>query len=241
MAADTPETKIIVATLARPYGATGLQSHFNTFLTYLRAQGVLTRLVTPFSFPGLVPKLVFAVRRVVGRINPSISVWWYETWHAYFLKLALRRALGTSGAAVVYAQCPLSARAALQARSSTTQRVVLVVHFNGSQADEWAVQAGLPRDGRIYREIKQRERDIIPAVDGIVYVSEFVKGRIRRRCPEAARVPSAVIPNFVSTPEPEITSVRNDLISIGTLESARTRLTSCASSPRPTSSASATA
>ncbi len=211
--------KIVVATLARPRGHTGVQTHFQAALEYWHAEGVAAELVTPFSGHAVLASLVFGVRRLVGRISPSVDVWWYEYWHFWFLRLALRRVLQAEPDAVIYAQSPLAARAALQARKDVRQKVTAAVHFNISQAEEWADQIGLPRGGRVHRNIREREATILPSVDGLVYVSNFAKSQIEQAIPRTQHVPSLVLPNFVVRSNGHRPSTPSrDLISIGTLE-----------------------
>ena len=136
-----------------------------------------------------------------------------------FLRNALRRRLAEIGDCVIYAQGPLAARAALRARRGPHQRVVMAVHFRISQADEWADKKQIKRDGTVFRAIRQVEREVIPQVDGLVYVSRWARDALLSWLPEAAAVPSAVIGNFVAPlqlerdPEP-----LGDLVTIGNLE-----------------------
>ena len=60
-----------------------------------------------------------------------------------------------AGDCVIYAQCPLAARAALRARRGSHQRVVMAVHFRISQADEWVNMKQIRRDGRVFRAIRR--------------------------------------------------------------------------------------
>ncbi|MPZ48197.1 MAG: glycosyltransferase [Dehalococcoidia bacterium] len=211
--------KIIIATVARPSGTTGVQTHFNTFLGYLRQQGTESDLVTPFSYLKPLALAVFAVRSVVGPLSPSFSVWWFEKWHYLFLQRALRRVLKRQGPAIIYAQCPLSAKAALETRAGLEQRVVLVAHFNVSQAEEWTNLLGLPRGGLVYEAIRHREAEVLPRLDGIVHASSFVRDTIEDVIPAVCSVPALTLPNFVSSPAAdEESGAGNDLISIGTLE-----------------------
>lgn len=108
---------------------------------------------------------------------------------------------------------------ALQVR--TTQPVVMVTHFNTSQADEWADEGELPRDGRLFRSIRSSEERVLGGLDGIVYVSEFTRAGLEARLPALRDVPGAVIPNAVASrpathgrAEP-----RADLITVGRLDS----------------------
>ncbi len=119
-----------------------------------------------------------------------------------FLRQALRRRLAAAGDCVVYAQCPLSARAALRARRGPHQRVVMAVHFRISQADEWADKGEISHDGLVFRGIRRLERQVIPRADGLVYVSRWARNALLGWLPQAAAVPDAVIDNFV-TPHPD--------------------------------------
>ena len=135
---------------------------------------------------------------VLERCSGPASVAWYRHWHEVFLRNALRRHLAEVGDCVVYAQGPLAARAALRARRGPHQRVVMAVHFRISQADEWADKKQIRRDGTVFRAIRQMEREVIPQVDGLVYVSRWARNALLSWLPEAAAVPSAVIGNFVA-------------------------------------------
>jgi hypothetical protein len=61
--------------------------------------------------------------------------------------------------------------AALAARAGPHQRVILAVHFRISQADGWANKGQIAREGRVYRWIREMECQVVPRVDGIVFVS----------------------------------------------------------------------
>jgi len=120
---------------------------------------------------------------------------------------------------VVYAQDPLAARAALRARTSRRQQVVLVVHFRISQADEWADKGEIRAGAAVYRAIRGVEREVIPQVDRLVFVSRWAQEALLSWIPEAGSVPSAVISNFIApldrVREP---GVQADLVTVGSLE-----------------------
>lgn len=208
---------IAVATIMRTRGETGVQTHFGVFRDYLAAEGQAAACLTPFCNPRMAVYPVFAARRVIGRLHRPSSVWWYRHWHYVFLKRALKRLCADGRARVLYAQCPLSAKAALEARVCEAQRVAMAVHFNVSQADEWADKGMLRKGGEYYRAIRLLERAVLPRLDGLVFVSRFMRDTLAEAIPEIARVPSAVIPNFIPLP-PEARDKSRDLISIGTLE-----------------------
>lgn len=216
---NTTDMPIIIPTLLHEQGPTGVQAHFNSFRKYLEKQGIPVYVVTPFEVRRALSYPMFGIRYAFDRLHGGASVWWYNHWHYVFLKQALGRWLKDGRPAVIYAQCPISAKAALEVRNPSTQRVVLIVHFNVSQANEWAERGKISIDDTVFRGIQRLEQSVLPRVDGIVYVSRFMQEQLRARIPGIERVNAAVIPNFVSPPAGDVGDVEpGDLISIGTLE-----------------------
>jgi glycosyltransferase involved in cell wall biosynthesis len=210
---------IVIATLMHERGQTGVQTHFNAFVSYLRSNNKTVVVVTPFSAPGWYVWPIFAVRRVLEPISSSVGVWWYRYWHRLFLQWSLHRLLRDRSNAVIYAQCPLAAQAALNAKTSGTQRVAMVVHFNVSQADEWAEKGSIRKDGVYAQQIRQLEARILPQLGGVIYVSTFMQRELCRRIEALSAVRSVVIPNgCVSPANVGSTEIEFDLINIGTLE-----------------------
>ncbi|MFI5731318.1 glycosyltransferase family 4 protein [Kribbella sp. NPDC051587] len=210
-------SEVVIATLMRLEGPSGLQSHVRTFDTYLQDQHEPVSVISPFSArsPFVLP--IFAARIGVRKLSRPAAIRWHEYWHAHYLEAALRRHLASRPDAVIYAQCPISAGVALRVR--TTQPVVMVAHLNISQADEWADKGEIPRDGALFRAIRDHEADVLSRLDGIVYVSGFNKSQLEERIPALRKVPNAVIPNPVpdSTQSADATVVA-DLVSVGGLE-----------------------
>ncbi|HEY1733371.1 MAG TPA: glycosyltransferase, partial [Acidimicrobiales bacterium] len=118
---------MVIATLLPASGGNGVQTHFVELMRFLDAEGVPVSLVTPFSYGGVVRDAAFGIRRVVAPFSGSADVAWYRFGHVVFLQQALRRQLATVDDAVVYCQCPVSALAALRARRSSRQKVVMAV------------------------------------------------------------------------------------------------------------------
>jgi glycosyltransferase involved in cell wall biosynthesis len=217
---DEASLPVVIATLFREEGSTGVHTHFRQLCCYLEECGTTTMVVTPFSWGRPLTYPVFAPRLVLERCSGPASVVWYRHWHEVFLRNALRRRLAEVGDCVIYAQGPLEARAALRARLGPDQRVVMAVHFRISQADEYAEPGReIRRDGTVFRAIRQVEREVIPKVDGLVYVSEWARNALLSWLPEAAEVPSAVIRNFVAPlhPRPDQEPL-GDLVTTGRLE-----------------------
>jgi glycosyltransferase involved in cell wall biosynthesis len=86
-------------------------------------------------------------------------------------------------------------------------------------ADEWADKHQIERDGTVYRAIRQLEREVIPQVDGMVFVSEWARQALLSWLPEVSTVPYAVIDNFVAPHDgqPDREPL-GDLVTVGHLE-----------------------
>lgn len=214
--------EILIATLLARHGTTGVQTHCNTLIQHLDEVNRSSTVVTPFAAPAVLVYPTFAIRRVIDALSGAASVWWYRHWHGYFLSWALRRKLRRRSPreCVIYAQCPVSAQAALDARTDPDQRVIMVVHFNGSHADEWHEKGKIALKGGLARSIRASEKRTLSSLDGIIYLSKYMQRTLERDIPALSFVSSIVIPNFchqvrIVNP-PEVASI--DLISIGTLE-----------------------
>ena len=211
--------RVLIATLLSERGPTGVQTHICAVKQHLLARGIGVSVATPFLGPKWILYPVFAPRRLLDAVNAEAGVWWYRHWHYILLKLVLRTTLRACGPVVIYAQCPLSARAALETRvDAVNQHVIMAVHFNISHAEEWATERKISRGGRLYREIKSLEQDVLGRLDGLLYVSRFMRATIEQNVPAARAVRSAVIPNFIAEPDrggsPESIA---DLITVGAL------------------------
>ena len=215
-----PSRQLIIASMLREEGITGVHTHVRELRQYLGRVGVDAPVVTPFSWFRALAAPVFGLRRVVERCSRAGGVAWYRYWHEVFLSHALRRRLAGLGDCIVYAQDPPAARAALRARQGRHQRVILAVHFRISQSDEWADKEQITRGGTVFQRIRRTERQVIPQVDGIVYVSKWAREALLSWFPEAAAVPATVIFNFVAplNPAPGITERLGDLVSVGNLD-----------------------
>ena len=210
---------LVLATILREYGITGVQSYINRLRLYLGERGIDTTLVTPFSWRRPLTVPVFGFRLALQRFSRPASTAWYWRWHEVFLRNALRQRLADVGDCIIYAQDPLAARAALRARQGTHQRVVMAVHLRISMADEWADKNQITHGGNVFRAMRQLERDVIPKLDGLVYVSRWARDALLNWLPEADQVPSAVIGCMV-TPlrEKPAQESLGDLVTIGNLD-----------------------
>ncbi len=211
---------VVVATILRADGTTGVHTHVREFLRHLDAVGQPYHLVTPLSrSPGLAT-LLFAPRVALSRLSQPLAVLWYRYWHRLFLSAALRRLLASLPHAVVYAQSPEAAAAALRARSGRQQRVVMAVHFQGSQADGWQEKGDIKPGSITARRIKDSETRIISELDGLLYLSESARDNLIASHPEADYVASEIVHNFVASPPNHgRTNLVGDLVTVGGLDS----------------------
>lgn len=216
-AGEVPE--LVIASIQWPEGRTGVHTHIRELGRHLEAEGVPFTLLTPYSWGWPLAVPVFAPRALLARTWKSASVAWYYHFHELFLRRALRRRLAAGAAAVVYAQGPRAARAALRARRGPKQRVVMVVHFLTSQADEWVAKDMLRPGSRTFRAIRRVEAEAIAGLDGIVYVTEAAREALHAWLPVAGPERAAVVSNFVAPLEnrPPCQPQR-DLVTVGSLE-----------------------
>ena len=216
------QPQVVIASILRDEGPTGVQTHVREVRHFLDRQGIETALVTPFSWSPALHLPIFAVRPALSRFNGAAGVAWYRHWHEEFLRQALRKELNARDDVVIYAQGPEAARACLRARSGTHQKVVMAVHYQASQAEGWASKGLISRAGRSYGRIVDAERKTLQDVDGLVYVSGWARDQLLTWLPQVADLPSLVVPNFVQPLElPATREPRGDLVTVGSLDFAK--------------------
>ena len=75
---------IVIATLLRAQSDTRVQTYFRTFADYLSKSDRPFALITPYSAPLWQVYPVVGLRMLVNLLSPSLGVWWYRYWHAFF-------------------------------------------------------------------------------------------------------------------------------------------------------------
>jgi glycosyltransferase involved in cell wall biosynthesis len=223
---------VVIATVNREQGSTGVHTHTRALRDGLVAAGVAVDLVTPFSGSrGWLP--LFAVRPLLlNRLHPTWATLWYRRWHGAAVKANLRRRLARGGVDQIIAQCPVSAAAALSLRGSPGctsgapfPPVTIVCHFNHSEAAEYRDQGVLAGEAN-YRRMLAGEDDVLRRVDRAVYVSEWAKEIVERDRGLTPRA-TAVIRNGIAEVAPISPVTRESiglsaddvvLMSVGTLE-----------------------
>lgn len=210
---------LVIATILRPDGTTGVHTHVREFCWYLHQKSLTPDLVTPFSWGRPLSTPVFGLRPLLQHVAPPASVAWYRYWHTAFLANALRRRLAGLGPAVIYAQGPEAAKASILARQGPHQRVVMAVHFLRSQANGWVSKKLIRAGGHVARAIERSEREVVAYLDGMVYVSRATREQFVEAVPQAAKVPSEVIHNFVRPLQTrDHGKPLADLVTVGALE-----------------------
>ncbi|MBV8780281.1 MAG: glycosyltransferase family 4 protein [Phycisphaerae bacterium] len=188
---------VIIATINREIGETGIHAHTRALSGGLRAAEQSVKIISAFS--GAKYWLgVFGVRRLLlDHLNQSWSTRWHRHWHRAALKQNLVKACKAATPAAIIAQCPLSAEAALEVRNQLKLRfpIVAVCHFNHSEATEYREKGELT-DERAFQQILALEARVLRRVDAVVYVSSFARNTVEN---ERGLIPkrSAVVWNGI--------------------------------------------
>ncbi len=168
--------RVVIATINRPEGDTGVHTHTRVLEAGLRDAGVTCDVVSAFS--GSRKWLpVFAVRPLLlHRINKSWSTWWHRKWHRAALRENLMRHAAAKRPDAILAQCPVSARAALDVRAALRAnfKVAMVCHFNHSEAAEYRDKGELAGRRR-YDAMLAFEDRVLQDVDRVIYVSNWAR------------------------------------------------------------------
>lgn len=214
------QRKLIVATLMPPQGETGVQTHFNAILKAAAQRGIESQLAHPYADQLLIGRKAAAiVARLIKLINPEWFVVWNRWSHYFLLKQRLKDLLKNDNDAVIYAQDPLSCRAALAVRTAR-QRVVCVAHFNISEAYEVQTKGLGLETGPLCRHLQTNEAQTLPKADKLIFVSAYMQALVNDRLPTIKAVPQAVIANFIEDKRQadSVANLQAELITIGTLE-----------------------
>jgi glycosyltransferase involved in cell wall biosynthesis len=196
--ADLATDKLFIATINRPEGDTGIHAHTRSLVTGMTRAGVHCDVVSPFSRnPLWLP--VFAVRPLLlKRLNQTWSTRWHRYWHGMALQQNLLMQMRCEHPKAILAQCPVSARAALNARAALGLEVpiVAVCHFNYSEASEYRDKGEL-RGQPAFRAVIDLEVDVLSRVDKVIYVSQWARKMVEH---DRAITPksSAVVWNGIS-------------------------------------------
>jgi len=221
-AGDAPLLALVTTLPAQ--GPTGVQSHLGSVARAAAAWGSSTVVVHPWDGPQTLRRIVTLGGRVVAPFSREWSLVWLRMGFRALLRRRARWVVRTAQGrpAVLYAQEPLAAQAAIAVRQRTAGvRVVAVAHYNVSELAEHVENDGISPRGPVQRSLERAERDMLGGADLVVLPSGFSERALRDRTGPAFRAPSVVIAHAVEEPAPAAGSergTRGDLISIGTLE-----------------------
>ena len=219
--------RIIIASILRPRGTTGVHTSMNVLNSALAEMGEGVEQVTPFDVSPVIYYPAFGMRRAIHPVSSSAGVWWHRASHAMTLRSVLRRKLSGDGRVIVIANCPVSAKAALDVRDRQRHEVVLAVHFNISQADEWKDQGFIREGDWVWRSVRNLEKNVIPAVDRIMYGSDFMRRRLEEEFPALSQIPALSGFYFLMAsvnPAPIEVDMKQDLVAVGSLESRKNQI-----------------
>lgn len=221
------KNQLIVISLLDGKGPTGVEAHFNQLIHEARAEGIDGLLVSAYPSQRLwakLARLLIPLVRLFDKEGGSVFSLWINS-RVIAGKLASLLARPGERSVTLYAQDPLSARVALKANRDRGCRVVAVIHYNASQAEELLMKGEARRGGPLWRFMAAAEAQSLPRVDHLIFVSKFMQGEIGRRMPAVDAVAQSVIPNFIGSPVPMpapgdggCVRAERDLIAIGTLE-----------------------
>lgn len=216
-------TLLIATLLPADEHCCGVQTHFRAIAEQARRHGLPVQVVSPYAAHRWSRRATNAVRRVAQAVDVEAGVIWQNAALAYHLAGQLRAAVRAcrDEPVTIYAQDTVSAAVALQLRGrGRALRVVLVVHYNESEAKQFADNGQTRSGGPLWRLSLALERRVLPRVDKVIFVSEFMRRTVAARVPAMSQADVAVIPNFPkpTLARPGTPPMTGDLIAIGTLE-----------------------
>jgi glycosyltransferase involved in cell wall biosynthesis len=215
---ETPDLANTTRFERRRTGTDGVHTHVAQVAALLSQHRQQVRVVSPHSWS---PRMGWALRAagwLLRRCGRDNGVRVERFVHRFLLTMALRREFRKQYPAVVYAQDPRSAYAALAVRGVAAVPVVMVVHYNISQAEELVIHGLIRRDGAAYRAIRRFDEDLVPRLDGLVFVSAFMRAQLQQHVSGTTRIPSVIVPNFLRRIEAQPSQLpMSDCISVGNL------------------------
>jgi glycosyltransferase involved in cell wall biosynthesis len=213
---------LVVVSFMDGNGPTGVETHFNLIMAHAIKIGIQTKLVTPHNTNWFLRKLPNALGRLLRIFSVEYARLWGRIIDYQRVRSELKRVINRNPELEItfYAQCPLSAAAALSLKKELRCRVVVVCHFNISEANELVAKGVTEEGGPLYRHAVCTEEATLPAVDQLIFVSKFVGDIVNKRL-ELDHSKQLVIPNFPAEPQAisnDGINISGDLIAIGTLE-----------------------
>ncbi len=217
---DTAEPVLVIVTLLGGDGPTGVEAHLRQIRQTALENSVKVYLVTPYTGS----RLARGFYRPLKNARSERGRIWYRRFQAGTLRRQVRTILARhpGDAVTLYAQCPMAAKAVLNARQDrhSSARAVATVHYNVSEADEIVSRGWARPDGPWSKHLEALERSTLPRLDSVAFVSDFMRRLVNDRLPSLRAVRQETLFNF--TDDPGETAAADhphaDLIAIGTLE-----------------------
>jgi len=213
--------RILLATILRAQGANGVITATNSLLHSFKKAGYDAELLTPFDASPLIFFPLFAVRSLVRPVSKNTGVWWHRHFHAVVLRSVLAEKLKDGRETIIFAQCPVSAKAAMDVLDPSRHVLALAVHFNHSQAEEWRDQGLIRENDWAWKSCKRLDEEVFPAVDRFLYVSDYSRRHIEAQYPDLAKKPAMTGIDYVSSQgnaRRDLSRATRDLVSVGSLE-----------------------
>src|SRR5262249_31419718 len=115
------------------------------------------------------------------KVNKSWSTLWHRRWHRSALHENLKRYVAAEPPDAVVAQCPVSARSAMDVREAVrgTFPIAMVCHFNHSEASEYRDKGDLCGQSR-YEQMLAFEDKVLREVDRVIYVSNWARTNVEQ-------------------------------------------------------------
>lgn len=215
---DTP--LIVVLTVLPERSGTGVETHVRQFRRFCEQHQVGVQIVDPYRWaPLFLRGGNFLIRHMpLSKEIKVILTRWFQAWRLRRNLARVFQSRESQTPIVLYAQDLESTHIALQFAHHEFVRVVTAVHFNISEAHEYADKGIIQRNGRAWAHISQSERKALVAAHELIFVSEYSLAACLRRIPFLAGGVNTVIPNFVDLPKQAKKHLSGDLIAIGSLE-----------------------
>jgi hypothetical protein len=169
----------------------GVSTHVVQVADLVAATGQRVRIITPQSFLPRVSRVLLFPGRVLRRVGSEHAVRPQPLRAPAVSAACLAARAPREVPTLIYAQDPRSAHAALMARDRSRVPIVMVVHYNQSQAEELVERGLIARDGRTDRAIRAFEAEG-PFPPGRPGVRIGVHARSRARGASAASQDSLV-------------------------------------------------
>lgn len=213
---------LVIVTQMSGAGPTGVETHFRTVERLAAEAGMKVTRVHPHGSRAPVVvmlKLLLRCTRALHLKRACARI--ARCSNRLATRARLRQTLRSlrGQAITLYAQDSLSSAICAQERRHTRARLVTVVHFNHSEAEENLDKGLVAKGDALWRDLQRTEQRSLIGADAIVFVSAYMRDHVLRRYEAGISAKSTVIHN---SPEFEIarsgTTPARDLIAIGTLE-----------------------